>query len=102
MLVGGLVAFAVSMSGSDCGDTATNISKAEKFDRFPLYWTGKRFKRWELTHIDGLDYDSPIITFIYGNCTPHDGDEPSCTPPLQINHVAPVIGPVDPIPRYER
>jgi hypothetical protein len=84
MLIGALVALALSMSTAGCGDQSDDIAKARKFDRFPLYWVGERFERWELTHIDGLDYRSPIIGFMYGKCTPHDGEQPSCTPPFQI------------------
>jgi hypothetical protein len=84
MLIGGLATLALSIGITGCGNRESEISRAQKFDRFPLYWAGERFKRWELTHIEGLDYKSPIIGFIYGDCTPHDGEQPSCTPPLQI------------------
>lgn len=84
MLIGGLVVLALSMSIAGCGDRESEISRAREFDRFPLYWVGEQFKRWELAHIDGLDYSSRIISFIYGDCTPHNGGQPSCSPPLQV------------------
>lgn len=67
-----------------CGSSGPDLSAAREFDRFPLYWVGERFEQWDLTTIDGLDYPSQIISFIYGNCEPHDGEQPSCTPPFQI------------------
>jgi hypothetical protein len=76
------VAFLAGVAG--CRDTSADIEAAKDFDRFPLYWVGERFEKWDLTHIDGLDYPSQIISFIYGDCTPHDGEQPSCTPPFQI------------------
>jgi hypothetical protein len=67
-----------------CGSSSPDLKAAREFDRFPLYWVGERFEQWDLTTIDGLDYRSEIISFIYGDCTPHDGEQPSCTPPFQI------------------
>ena len=67
-----------------CGGPRADIEAAKKFDRFPLYWVGERFEQWHLNAIEGLDYPSQIISFIYGDCVPHDGDQPSCTPPFQI------------------
>ncbi|HEX6699899.1 MAG TPA: hypothetical protein VF101_04135 [Gaiellaceae bacterium] len=61
-----------------------DIAAAKRFRGFPLYWVGERFEGWKLAGIDGLDGPAPFVTFIYGTCTPHGGDEPSCTPPLQI------------------
>ena len=67
-----------------CGTSDVDVRSAEKFQRFPLYWVGRHFERWDLEAVDGLDYPSPIVTFIYGDCTPRGSDEPSCTPPFQI------------------
>jgi hypothetical protein len=67
-----------------CGGSAADIDSARSFDRFPLYWVGERFEKWDLETIDGLDYPSRTIIFIYGECEPHDGEQPSCTPPFQI------------------
>jgi hypothetical protein len=78
---------AVSLLATAClGSKASkaDIEAAREFDRFPLYWLGEQFKGWDLAAIDGLKYSSPIITFIYGDCTPQDGEQPSCTPPLQL------------------
>jgi hypothetical protein len=61
-----------------------DVAAAKRFRGFPLYWVGERFERWKLSGIDGLDGPQQFVTFFYGTCTPHDGGEPSCTPPLQI------------------
>jgi len=67
------------------GDTTkADVTQARRFDEFPLYWAGPRFERWDLKAIDGLAGPARFVTFIYGTCTPHDGDEPSCVPPIQI------------------
>jgi hypothetical protein len=90
------LALGVLTGVAGCRDPGADIEAAKKFDRFPLYWVGERFEQWDLTAIDGLDYPSQIISFIYGDCTPHDGEQPSCTPPFQIQvsplcaHEAPV------------
>jgi hypothetical protein len=67
-----------------CSESSDDVEAAKKFDAFPLYWVGERFEQWDLTAIDGLDYPSEIISFIYGDCTPRGGEQPSCTPPFQI------------------
>jgi hypothetical protein len=67
-----------------CGEAGADVDAAKKFDSFPLYWVGERFEQWDLETIDGLDYPSRMIVFIYGECTPHNGGEPRCTPPFQI------------------
>ena len=67
-----------------CGKADVDVRSAQEFQRFPLYWVGRHFERWDLEAVEGLDYPSPIVTFIYGDCTPHGGDEPSCSPPFQI------------------
>src|SRR6266487_3909870 len=62
-----------------------DVDGAKHFDRFPLYWVGERFEKWNLTHIDGLDRPEDFVTFLYGTCTPSGGgDEQSCTLPLEI------------------
>jgi hypothetical protein len=45
---------------------------------------GDRFEDWKLETIEGLDGVGGAVTFIYGDCTPHDGEQPSCTPPIEI------------------
>jgi hypothetical protein len=60
------------------------VRAARKFERFPLYWAGDRFEGFDLVHVDGVERPAQFVTFVYGKCTPHDGGEPSCVPPLQI------------------
>jgi hypothetical protein len=69
---------------SASGTTKPDVGHARRFGAFPLYWAGERFEKWELETIDGLDGPAGFVTFIYGTCTPHDGDEPSCVPPIEI------------------
>jgi hypothetical protein len=69
---------------SAAGGTSKAVNKAKRFEAFPLYWAGPRFEKWELEAIDGLDGPAKYVTFMYGTCTPHDGDEPSCVPPIEI------------------
>ena len=86
---------------ASCGGSKASkadIEAARTFDRFPLYWLGERFAKWDLAAIDGLAYDSPIVTFIYGDCTPHGGEQPSCTPPLQVQ-VSPLCSHLDVVAR---
>ena len=71
-------------TGCAANRSDVDLDKARQFDRFPLYWVGERFEKWDLTTIDGLDYPSYFVTFVYGNCEPRDGEQPSCSPPLQI------------------
>jgi hypothetical protein len=66
------------------GTTKADVHRATRFEAFPLYWAGQRFERWNLAVVDGLDGPARFVTFIYGTCTPHDGDEPSCVPPIEI------------------
>ncbi len=80
----GALAVALVTGVAGCRDSGGDIEAAREFDAFPLYWVGERVEKWDLTTIDGLDYPSQIVTFIYGDCTPHDGEQPSCTPPFQI------------------
>lgn len=54
------------------------------FREFPLYWTGERFEGWNLTNVSGPAELSHAVTFIYGTCRLSGGDEPSCSPPIQI------------------
>lgn len=61
-----------------------DIRAAREFKAFPLYWLGERFEKWNLTAIDGIDRPAQFVTLIYGTCTPHGGEQPSCTPLLEI------------------
>jgi hypothetical protein len=58
-----------------------DVQAARQFDRYPLYWVGKRFEGVPLTLVS---IDKSSVTFIYGTCTialPADG---GCGPTLQI------------------
>jgi hypothetical protein len=79
-----LAALALVAVGGCAHESKPDIEAAKAFKRFPLYWLGERFEGWKLSAIVGLDYDAPYITFVYGTCTPGGGDEPSCTPPLEV------------------
>jgi hypothetical protein len=80
---GGLVGLAMLLLLlSGCGARA-KTSEAKKFDAYPLYWLGERFERWKLEDVLGLDGGS-FVTLVYGSCTPRGGEQPSCSPPLQI------------------
>lgn len=63
-------------------DSTSDLAAAHQFDAYPLYWVGKRFERWDLTHVEVGSGE--LVSFIYGDCTPSDGEQPSCTPPLEI------------------
>jgi len=77
------------------GDTTkADVTQARRFDKFPLYWVGRRFEKWELEAVDGLRAPARFVTLIYGTCTPHDGDEPSCVPPIEIQ-VSPLCSHLD-------
>jgi hypothetical protein len=82
------LAFALCVLVAGCGGSGSvggrELGATTRFDRFPLYWVGPRFEKWNLTAIDGLAYPSHYITLVYGTCRPNGGDEPSCSPPLQI------------------
>lgn len=76
---------AVVAGGCDGGrGIDKDVQAARAFEGFPLYWVGERFERWDLVHVDGLEGSAEFVTFVYGKCTPHDGGEPSCVPPLQL------------------
>jgi hypothetical protein len=66
--------------------TAENL---QSYSRSPLYWVGTRFERWELDSISGPFRPDGMVSFIYGTCTPTDGDEPSCSPPIDLQVSAP-------------
>jgi len=65
-------------------DPPRDVRAARAFDDFSLYWLGERFERWDLTSIYPLSEPTGFVSLIYGDCTPHGGSEPSCTPPLEI------------------
>jgi hypothetical protein len=55
-----------------------------RYSASPLYWLGTRFERWELSTILGPSRPDGTISFIYGTCTPSDGEQPSCAPPIEV------------------
>jgi hypothetical protein len=59
-----------------------DLDAARRFDAYPLYWLGERFEGWDLEHVEVRP--NGLSIFVYGQCTPHGEDEPSCAPPLQI------------------
>jgi hypothetical protein len=81
-----ILAVSCALAGCSSGpsDPPRDIQSARDFEAFPLYWLGERFERWDLTAILPLSGPAGFVTLIYGDCTPHGADEPSCTPPLQI------------------
>jgi hypothetical protein len=83
ILLAGLALFAISGCGSN-GVSKHELQSAQRFDAFPLYWVGKRFEQLDLRSVQGLDGTSEFVTFVYGKCTPHGGEQPSCAPPLEI------------------
>jgi hypothetical protein len=76
-------------SSSEAIGASSGLSIAPEvrdFDEYPLYWVGPRFERWQLRTVD---IDVPqYVTFIYGTCSPPEGDG-GCAPPLEIQ-VAPL------------
>ena len=61
-----------------------DIATAHRFAAFPLYWVGPRFEKWDVAAIQGVDVPRGFVTFIYGECSPSGGEQPSCTPPFEI------------------
>jgi hypothetical protein len=101
LVLGAVTLTFVAAGLASCGGSKASmadIEAATTFDGFPLYWLGESFDKWDLAHVDGLDYDSQIVTFIYGDCTPHGGEQPSCTPPLQVQ-VSPLCSHLDVVAR---
>ncbi len=79
-----LIVLVVLIAGGCSTGAKVDLDEARRFDGYPLYWVGERFEKWKLDNILDLDGRSEFVTLIYGTCTPHDGGQPSCTPPLQI------------------
>lgn len=82
------LALALSVAFGGCwgvtSDSPPGLRATRAFDGFAVYWLGERFEHWELTAVSGPDGPDGFVSLIYGDCTPHGGDEPSCTPPLDI------------------
>lgn len=61
-----------------------DLAAARNFTAFPLYWVGPRFEKWDLVTVQGLQAPRAFVSFIYGECTPSGGEQPSCAPPFEI------------------
>jgi hypothetical protein len=77
LVAGALLAFA------SCGGDEVDLAAAREFEGFALLWAGERFEEWEVTHLE-IPAAGGFALIVYGDCTPSGGDEPSCTPPLQL------------------
>jgi hypothetical protein len=73
-----------SRAGFDRKHSSFTPETIQSFSASPLYWLGTRFKRWELSTILGPTRADGTISFIYGTCTPADGEQPSCSPPVEV------------------
>jgi hypothetical protein len=77
----------IALTSAGCSlfedDSEVDVTAARQYEKFPLYWVGEKFGDWELTHV-ALPGAGGFATFIYGTCTPSNGEQPSCTPPLEI------------------
>jgi len=91
------IALVVATTGCSSlfGDSEVDVSEAAEFNGYPLYWVGERFEQWDLTHVE---IRPQFTTFGYGDCEPTGGDEPSCTPPFQIQ-VSPLCAHLDVVAR---
>src|SRR5205809_7793315 len=47
-----------------------------------------------MTSIEGVDRPGSFVSFIYGTCTPSGGEQPSCTPPFEVQ-VSPLCSHLD-------
>jgi hypothetical protein len=66
---------------------ALHLGKARAFSDYELYYLGKSFHGLPLTSVDaGEDFGYTDWSFIYGDCIPSGGDEPSCAPPLEVQN----------------
>jgi hypothetical protein len=94
-----------SRAGFDRKHSTFTPETIRSYSGSPLYWLGTRFERWDLSAILGPSRDG-TISFIYGTCKPSDGEQPSCTPPIEVQvtplcrHLASVAR--DPIWRQRR
>jgi hypothetical protein len=75
---------ALALAAGCSSDQHRDIAAARRFAAFPLYWVGSRFETWDLAAIQGLDAPHWSVSFIYGECTPAGGEQPSCAPPFEI------------------
>ncbi len=90
--VAGLLAVAVGCSppggGGGSSGSEVNLAEVRSFDRYPLYWLGKRFEKWQLEYVDLVN--PQFVTLVYGTCKVEDPDGffgaegGSCSSPLTI------------------
>lgn len=101
-----LLACSSAVACSGASDTPPDLRAGRAFDTFAVYWLGTRFEHWDLTALSTPTSPDGFVSLIYGDCTPHGGDEPSCTPPLDIQisplcaHLREVVR--DPLWRHRR
>jgi len=97
LLAGCMLPFAARQdeAGSfDRGQSSMAPADVRAFSQFPLYWLGERFEGWHLSVVTGPDPVTHAVTFLYGDCTPSGGDEPTCSLPIQIQ-VKPLCAQLD-------
>ncbi len=88
VLLGALLATLVGLSAAR-QRADDQVETAKRFERFPLYWVGERFEKWDLKHVD-VPGPYGFATLIYGDCKVEDPDGffgpegGSCPPPLSI------------------
>jgi hypothetical protein len=83
MLALGLAALAVPLANAGEGeDVDRELQRARQFDRFQVFYDGRRHAGLSLAHIDTRrDFGRRNWSFLYGECPP-----PSCTYPLEIQN----------------
>jgi len=79
-----LLACSSAVACSRGSDAPPDLRAGRRFDTFAVYWLGTRFEHWDLTALSTPATPDGFVSLIYGDCTPHGGDQPSCTPPLDI------------------
>jgi hypothetical protein len=89
--VAGCLALAGCATGPPPPVGAQELSYAETFPYFKLYWVGREFDGRPLTAVDGLASYEPDSgeSVYYGGCEPHGGllGEGACQLPLRITSV---------------
>lgn len=73
----------VALATTACDNTKADIEAVKAYDDSPLLWAGEEFEGLPVTHVE-LRGKGSFATFIYGDCEPKGEDEPSCTPPLEL------------------
>jgi hypothetical protein len=68
----------------DAAHSPMSLAQLARYQRFPVYWVGMRFRRWPLIDIQPPADRNDFMTLTYGDCRPVGGDEPSCVPPIAI------------------